>query len=256
MSIKKYVVPLAVLACAILMPVKGFAFTSVTKSTQTALVTFIGAGSATLIVTPSNGAGNPILWTSPTAGSGWVDAGNYLVVNSTVTSFGGGVQIYTDNANSVPAWSGTVVCTPATCGSTVGVSTNNPAGLVCSSATTTTLPIAWSATPSTWTVTAAVEPNLCTGGNAIACQWNYMEDDYTPNVPTTSTSGFVNGADYVLLYKAGAGLHYDSGSTGFFPNNTPGAFNVFLEANFANALTATGGITYKTTTLRLESFTQ
>jgi len=251
MNIRKQVVSLAVLACAALIPVKGFAFTSVTRSTQTALATFTGAGSASLVV--SLNSGSQITWASPTAGSGWTDSSNYLIVQSTVTAFGGGDQIYTDNvaSDASPKWTGTVIPTTST-----GTAANNPTGLVCSSNTATTLPLAFSATPSTWTATGAVEPNLCTSGNATACQWNYMSDANTPNIPTTSTSGFYNGAYFVELYQAGAGLHYDSGAAGFFANNTPGAFNVFLEANFSNALTSTGGITYKTSTLRLESFTQ
>jgi hypothetical protein len=262
MNIKKFVVPLAVLACAALIPVKGFAFTSTNKSTQTASVTFTGAGVANMTLTVFGG-GN-ITWPAvslPVTGNGWVDASKYLVVSATVTAYGGGIQIYTNNAAAgiTPQWTGALLPVTST-----GTTANNPAGLVSESNTTATLPMAWSATPSTTTATLADEPNNCgkTDPTGTACAWNYMLDKNTPNTlgpivagVQTYNSGFANGATYVELYQAGSGLHYDSGPSGFFPNTTAPNFDVFLEANFSNALTSASGITYQTSALVVESFT-
>ena len=73
----------------------------------------------------------------------------------------------------------------------------------------------------------------------------------------TYNAGFANASSPVELYQGGAGLHYDQGAAGFFPNTTTPIFDVFLEANFSTALNSSSGTsTYQTSELIVESFTQ
>jgi hypothetical protein len=250
MRLRKYVVSAALLACVVLAPMKGFAFTSVTISTKTAIAQLSGIGLSSMTVTLANlasGTTTQIYWTGISLPMNWVDATSYIALSSTNTNNGSGIQIYTDNegVGANPAYT--------------GAAGTNPEGLVNESSTTVTLPLAWSITTSTYTsastvaATLADNPSVCGGSDPVgtACLWNFFEDKSTPAIPATNTPAFVNGAYYVDVVQAGAGLHVTQGATGFAPNTTAPYSSIFIETNFGAAMTPA---TYQTATLRIEDF--
>jgi hypothetical protein len=251
MRLKQYVVSAALLACVVLAPMKGFAFTSVTISTKTAIAQLTALGQSSMTVTLANltsGSTTQIYWSNITLPVGWVDASSYIALSSTNTNAGSGIQIYTDNqgVGANPAYT--------------GAAGTNPEGLVNASSTTVTLPLAWSIVASTagvansaTTATAADNPTNCGGSDPVgtACLWNFFEDKNTPSIPAQNTPAFANGAQFVDLIQAGAGLHVTQGASGFTPNGSPPYSVVFVEANFAAAATP---VTYQTSTLRIEDF--
>jgi len=253
MKMKKHVVSAALLACVVLAPMKGFAFTSVTISTKTAIAQLTGVGLSSMTVALVNLAGGTttqIYWSNISLPTGWVDASSYVALSSTNTNRGSGIQIYTDNTGpgSNPTWTG-------------ALGTANPEGLVDTSSTTVTLPLAWSIKSSTnapttnaaATAPLADDPTLCGGTDptGTSCLWNFFEDKQTPSIPAQNTPAFANGAQFVDLVQSGAGLHTTQGATGFTPNPTPPYSSVFVQTNFGAAQTPD---VYQTATLRIEDF--
>jgi hypothetical protein len=162
-----------------------------------------------------------------------------LTVDPNVT--GWGVQIYTDNTNSNPRYTGAIS------------STTPVGGLVDTSSTSIVIPLAWDAQAASSPTLVAQEPNNCGTANGLACGWFYMTDHASFGVAGSTT--VANGAPYVTALS-NYGIHYAQGTTfnnplEFGAANPP--VDIYLEANFSAAL---GGPTYQTTTLTVEFYTQ
>jgi hypothetical protein len=181
-----------------------------------------------------------VTWSTATAASSWTLADQYIQLSVDPNTTSWGVQIYTNNQNSSPAYTGKV-------------SSSTPVGgLVNASSTSVVLPMAWDAQATSSPTLVAQEPNNCQTGNGLACGWFYMMDHATFGVAGSTT--VANGAPYVTV-KNDYGIHYSQGTVWNDPNEF-GAANppndIYLEANFGTAM---GGLNYKTTTLTIEFYT-
>ncbi len=218
------------------------AFQSISRSTVTAGVKFTLAGQVSMSIQLMNlnGGTTTQIWWDPaqiTIGqTQWRRADAYILLNSTITAATGGIQIYTDNkaSDANPQYTGT----------------GNPAGLVAQEDTSATpLSMCWRITDvSTTTLTirrgAPGYPDRLWAqelGDQYPC-FLWMKDKNTP--------GFQNGEDYVTVKEAARGLHHSEGDWG---TGVPSPDYIYIGADFTNALTPR---TYKTSTLRLEAFTE
>jgi len=244
---KKYVVLLLLLGCAALMPAKGFAFTSVSRSTNTAVSILSGAGLSTFDLIFRNLSDNStttqVYWSGVTLPSSYVAASAYVQLNSTLTASGAGIQIYTDNEASDANPKFTL---PG--GVTVGQAGSNPAGLVDTTTTTAVLTMAWSIKDTTTTAPTAADPTSTTDANAS--QWLFFEDRNTPTIASQNTTAFADGATFIAVKLAGSGIHFGQSNTAF--GAAPSPDDVYFEANFGGAVTPRA---YKTSTLRFEAYT-
>jgi hypothetical protein len=232
------------------VPSLTHAFSSQQVNSSTASVT-VGGGvaqmSAPVILTvASNAPATTITWTGATAGGGWQVADDYLLLNATITISGHGIQTYTDNmaADASPAFTGDKTVT-------------TPAGLIDTTDTTQKLPTAWSIRHATGTV-ASVDPNAQSGDSFL---WFFHEDKSQVAIPSANAAAFANGDPYITAEQAGSPnpqIHFAQGPTQFGePTGNPalaGSQNaMYIETNFGSALS---GRTYKTSTVRVELFTQ
>jgi len=241
---QKYMVALAGLGLIMAAPVTSHAFTSSAVVTETAQATVTGGSAAmsvALLNVSNNAAAATIGWTA-SAGSGWQQANQYIQIDSTLTLAGSGIQTYTDNIHSSPAYAGVI--------SSVTIS---PAGLVnVGSPASPPLPTAWQIVGGTNSPVAVDDPNNAALIGHTGYAWFYHEDK--SQVPNNAgvTTFFANAASYIEMETAGQppAIQFAQGS---FGNSTTNTNRVYLEANFNNAL---GGNTYKTTTLTVELFTQ
>jgi hypothetical protein len=120
---------------------------------------------------------------------------------------------------------------------------------------------------STTTVPVAINPNALSGSSY---QWFFFKDKGTPANSAGGTLAFTNGEDYIRVidyrglheftgpegtggFTAGEGVDAGGSTQQYFPVGTVSTNDIFLEANFANAVTPA---TYGTNTLRLEAFTE
>ena len=202
--------------------------------------------------------------------TGWKIADQLVVMNSTVTDVGGGIQIYTDNtaADATPKF---VDPTPAISSNTDSAAAGLLEGL--SGTTSKVLPMAWSIKGSTKVVEGgtsatgigATDPNTgATTGSNNKYQWLFVTDKYNtlgidfdgngvidPN--TGDAAPFVNGAPFIVMRNS-VGVHNTQD-----PNDFGGGVGqgkdayVYFQANFA---TAAAQQNYQTTTLRFEAFLQ
>jgi hypothetical protein len=246
-DIRKYVTGLA--AAGLVMTIAGIsqAFTSITANTYTATVSVTGGATnmSIALLNLSGGAASSIGWTAA-AGTGWTLANQYLQITSHLSQNNGAfIQTYTNNTAGVSPYNYTGVISSVTA---------SPAGLVDASNTAyATLPIAWQISASI-SPTAVNDPN-CTGvSTATVCTgpqtgwaWNYYEDKAQVANNQGVTGPFVNGAQAVTVEEVPGYIQYAQSSFG--PGGTGGVNNLFLEANFLNAL---GGTTYGTNTLTVE----
>jgi hypothetical protein len=244
--IRKYMAALLGLGLTMAVPVTSHAFTSKAIVTETASAT-VGGGSAAmsvaLLTVGTNATATSIGWTTANAGSGWQEASQYLQISSTLSVAGAGIQTYTNNtaASASPRY-------------TASISTFTPgcAGLV-NSGGTLVMPVAWQV--STGTPVATDDPNNAALPGHTGYAWNYYQDAgqtvASPNFGITAP--FANGATTVEVETANNPPNIQFAQSSFGPGNTSGINNVYLEANFNNAL---GGDTYKTSTLTVELFTQ
>ncbi len=229
---------LAVLALFVTATGAQAAFTSVSKVSKVATATLAGAGSVQFdiaVVRMSNNAVEAdVTWTGVTLPTGWKNADHYIQLNSTVTASNGGIRIVTDNkgAGASPTYTGTNNATAA--------------GLVDNTDTTKTLPIAWSIKDgvlgSTGPVSAKPLETADGVGQNDQYQWLYMTD--------VADTSIAQDAAYRTAVNS-AGIHYAGGNIEFGGAVTPNV--VYLEANFANAVTPR---TYSTNKLTVEAFTQ
>jgi hypothetical protein len=242
------------------------AFTSVKVGVVTASATVGGTPIADFtltlrdVTTPISGPTRTQLnWSGVTASAtGWKIADQLIVLNSTVTDRSGGVQIYTDNKSGAGTPADPQFVDPSPADATN--SDSNGAGLIYadpSGKTAEVLPMAWSVQGSTKVVGTSllpVDPNApAATGPASPAQWLYMSDKgTTANIPSTNTSAFANGADFVTMINA-LGIHAAQGPTGFFSFPDGQNSYVYLQTNFAGASASS---TYLTKKLTVEAFTQ
>ncbi len=181
--------------------------------------------------TLDNSATTYFTWTTPSLPTGWVAANQYIKINCVPDYSNWGIQIYTDNkaSNANPKFTGT----------------GNPAGLVCQTATTVALPLAWRCVDIT-TNTLSVQQGApsyparlwVTGlGNQYPC-FLWMEDK--------NTAGFTNNSDYVTVWNT-SGIQ----TAEYAWSNATTPIYIYLAADFANASTPN---TYTTNKLTLEFF--
>ena len=200
--------------------------------------------SVTIKKMSTNAIVSEVAWSSATLPNNWVTADSYLQLDSTITAPTGGIQIYTDNVNSVPAYTGAINATSP-----------SPEGLVDNTVTSNLLPLAWSikeaVVGSTGPVSAEPNNNGLNGRptDPNAFQWLYMEDK-SQVANNQGASNFVN-ADPSLTVQNVNGIHVAQSPTQFAPSMSPSI--IYLESNFASAVTQR---TYSTTKLILQAFTQ
>ncbi len=230
------------LGLALLAPGTGHAaFASLARSTNTAVATLTGSGSVSMSVAikkiSDNTSDTQINWTGVTLPANYVLAANYIQLDSTITASGGGIEIYTDNtaADANPRYTGVISST-----------TQTPAGLVDTTLTTQKLPVAWSIKANLG-APVADNPNSG-GGNSF--QWLFHEHRAQIAVPSQSAGAFVDGDAYVTV-KNTNGIHFGQAPTEFGAAGSPNF--IYTEAGFTAALTPR---TYRTSTLRLEAYTQ
>jgi len=228
-----------------LVTTPGHAFTSKQVVTETASATVAG-GAAQMTVAilnvSNNAAATSIAWPSINAGQSWTEASQYLQIASTLTVVGAGIQTYTNNTvgTANPKYTGTI-------------SSSTSAGLVNTTTTNQVIPLAWSI--STGTPVAVDDPN-CTGSvsEPSTCvvkpdtgyAWFYYADKAGGLMPNADA-----GDTYIQPENYGNPPQIQF-AQGTFGNSTSNTNNLYLEANFQNAL---GGSSYQTSTLTVELYT-
>jgi hypothetical protein len=162
------------------------------------------------------------------AGSGWRLADQYILLHSTLT-LSGGIRIYTDNAanDANPKFGGSF-------------GTGNGAGLIDTTTNTIVLPLAW--------LIKDDKGDPTTGDPWSNTSWFYFKDQSQSNFWEKGTPA---DKDYSTVAKAGYGIHYGQDPGEYSPAPSPNY--VYIQANFTNAI---GGRTYRTTTLRIELFSE
>jgi len=227
--IKSMFLLVALFFCVIIVAPTFATFQSRSISTFTAQATVTG-GQLAMSVEIRN-RDNDNLATSLTwnvvAGSSWTLANQYILLHSTLTVSGGGIRIYTDNAanDANPRFGGSF-------GEIYG------AGLIDTTTNTAVLPLAWLIRDNREDP-ATGDPN----SNAV---WFYFKDKSQTNFWSNADT-----KDYSTVAKAGYGIHYAQGPGNYGSSTSPDY--IYIESDFKNAV---GGRTYRTTTLRIELFSE
>jgi hypothetical protein len=222
----------------------------------------------------SNPAISSITWSGidPNV-TNWKIADTLLVMNSTVTDSGGGVQIFTDNtaADAKPKF---IDPTP-----TISSNTDSAcAGLLYATSTTggftskVALPVAWSIKATTKTVENTdptngignTDPNTgSTTGYNNKFQWLFVTDRYNTLGIDFDNDGvidpsdgdaapFVDGAPFITLRNL-SGLHNTQDPADFSGGANGQDAYIYFEAKWSGAEAQRA---YQTTTLRLQAFLQ
>ena len=246
---KRSIPALLVFVLAVLAPMGAqAAFSSVSRSTITAIAPLTGAGTVAMQVFLKNLSDNStttqIYWTGVTLPISFVRSGAYAQIDSTVTAAGGAIQVYTDNTASDASPQFTYT------GSTTSA---NPVGLVDMTTTTKALPLAWSVKDTTTTAPTAANPT--DSGDPNSFQWLIMKDRQTPTSAALGSTQFTDGEPYVTVKRVvdagNSGIHFGGADTEFGAASAPDF--VYFQADFRNAVTPR---TYKTSVLRFEAYTQ
>jgi len=241
--IRQFTSVLTALGLIITVSTASHAFTKQTSTPITATASVTGGSAAMSVALLNNGGGSApaITWTAA-AGNSWTVANQFVQIASTLTVVGSGIQTYTDNVRSNPAYTGTI-----------SSNTSSPAGLVNTGNTAATpVPTAWQIRAQGVTPEVVDDPNN-TGIGRTGWAWFYHQDKSQVANNQGVTGPWVDGtADpYHVMEQSGQppSIHFSQSQ---FGNSTSNVNNVYLEANFQNAL---GGSSYKTTTLTVELFT-
>lgn len=220
------------------------AYASVGITSVTAQVSFVAAGSIEMNAVLRNLTGETTtqLWWDTgniTLGSTkWRRSDAYVMLHSTITAATGGIEIYTNNRNAAIAAQ-----------RYTGGAGTDPAGLVGLSSTTAVLPMAWRITAistTSLTIVKGTDDSLYAtelGGEAGSYPvFLWMMDLGTP--------AFTPGLDYATAKDATRGIQHAAAT---WATGTSSPNYVYFGADFTNATTPN---TYKTTTLRVEAFTE
>lgn len=232
----------------------AFAWQSFNVSTFTAQA--VTSGGSISMSASLNGSGTQLSFTGITIGTTkWKAADNYIVMHSTITNSAGGIQIYTDNtASDAPARF------------TGDVTLLNPAGLVDSSNTTSTLPMCWRVVDITTSTASNTIMQGCNAPNSSGVMTWYpdrlysnllgvrypcfiwMKDRQTRTIADTTITAFANGDDYVTVKDAIGGIQHAEATRA----KVSSPDYIYVGADFTNAL---GGRTYQAN-VRLEVFSE
>lgn len=209
------------------------AFGTVSSSVFVASATITDVGTVAMSATLSSGS--QLTWSGITLGTTkWKGADNYIVLNSTVTTATGGIQIYTDNRTH-----------------SVQVSTMAavPGGLVNAAARTQTLPLCWRIVDVTTTTAiqqgAAGYPDRLWDtktGDQYPC-YIWMKDKATASVanggtlPWATSASFVPGEPYITMKDSVNGVMHAEITYAAMPSPD----YIYVGANF---LGAAGGSSY------------
>ncbi len=233
---KKYMTALWSLGLAMAVPVASHAFTSQGTIASTASVTVTGGAvsMAATIRNISDSAVAPAVGWTAAAGASWVLANQYIRIVSTVSIAGSGIQTYTNNtiASASPRYG-------------LAASSTAAAGLINTSDTTRVIPLAWQIRAAGATPEAVDDPNQ-TGIGRTGWAWFYYADragGLMPNAPANS---------YIQPIRDGGVPQIQFAQTSFGDGAPSGINHLYLESLFTGA---SGGTTYKTSTLTLELFT-
>ena len=218
------------------------ALVNVSSKTFTAAALSSNSGTVSLNIQLQNltgGTTSQIWWDASAITPGstqWRRADACIVLYSNITSTSGAIQIYTDNkaADANPQYTG---------GNT------KCAGLVQTDSTISdTLPMCWRITDVS-TNTLTIEQ---TGahlysvelGSSFYCFFSMKDKG------STGTDAMTNGESYITVKEAFIGMQYAESS---WSNSMTSPNYIYLGANFSTAKT---GKTYKTSTLRIEGFSE
>lgn len=219
------------------------------------LMTFVfGIGHATVSMTitikriSDNAVQTEIKWPAVALPATWVLAQDYIQLDSTLNSLSDGIEIYTDNTapEADPRYIGTVSST-----------TPVPAGLIHSTQPRFRIPTAWRITDlfnPEGGPPLAVDPN----GGGQGFLWLYNEDraqvQNNQGAATFQHADAFITVENVLCPNGGSlfpCIHFAQGPFQFGAALSPNY--IYLQADFSNALP---GATYRTSTLRIEAFSQ
>ena len=252
--IKRMAVFLAVCGALTFAAAPVFAFTSISKSTNVATVTFSGDGTMFLQVQlknlSDNSATTQIWWNTASITPGvtqWVRSDAYMVVYTTMTNALGAVRIYTDNLNAAATPQYTGVGNAA---GLVGMYSGDP------TASSSTLSMCWRVT----------DAALIDGTSLQIVQTNHVSSATLSAVATgTSYPCFIwmkdlGGSDpvvladytspgYILVKDQVWGIQHAESNWG----TTSSPDYVYFGATFSSASTPR---TYRTSRLMVESFTE
>ncbi|MFH0732774.1 MAG: hypothetical protein V2A72_07640 [Candidatus Omnitrophota bacterium] len=189
-----------------------------------------------------NTNGNTITWSNVNAGqTQWKVANQYFEITYDELPPEWGLQVYTDNESdgADPKYTGN----------------GNPAGLVKTDNTKTTIPLAWFITGSV--ISGLQNPVERSDGTGFeGSLWHYVIDKNTPDDPDTDENeGFTNGEDYITAWnQAGIAWHENARSNPVDPKNKNPRNKAYMY--FASKFTfAPVGATYTTNKLTFEAFT-
>lgn len=249
---KSHIAVLAFMGVMFMGSAPAWAFRSVKITTVTANATTGGQPFADFtlairdVTDPFGDDRTAITWSGAVPGN-WLRSDQLLLIVSTVTGAGSGVQIYTDNTSLIDANPRFIDPTPA--------DKTNPdslaAGMLEAVASTTSFPplaMAWSVKASSTTIPPAINPNT-----DPAFQWLFYKDKYNDQaIPLMNVTPFVNGEPFITMIN-NRGIHGAQGPNDFFthPDGAP-AF-VYIEADFTGADVNTP---YATSVIRVEAYVE
>jgi hypothetical protein len=223
------------------------AFSSIGSETFSASTSVEGSGSVTVpfeanLKNLSNDAGaDSISWTDVSAGeTGWLAANQYIAVKGFATYSDWGIQIYTNNTNYT--------------------GTGNPVGLVNTSNTIYSLPMAWRTKTSKLAAgnnQLDIVESIVDGSQVLAdgtgqeyYPWFYMLDKKTDMDDSTSGLQTFGTHHWYATFIGSAG--YQHAPTDYASPEDPGTtYYVYLGAKFTMAMP---GATYTTNSLTVEMY--
>ncbi|MBN1405222.1 MAG: hypothetical protein JW946_01745 [Candidatus Omnitrophica bacterium] len=261
-KMKKLIVSLIAVSMVLSIPCSAFAFTqdgiqpynaTVTPATGTGQI--VTVFSASLRRIDNDNVASSVTWSSVTAqATDWKSANQYIRVGGFETYATWGIQVYTDNVNSTPAYSGS----------------GDPAGLVNNTDRSKTLPMCWRVSADKKLASSSDDLKITqkyiatTDGyvllrvagdyvsdTAYFAPWFWMLDKSTPDVDsaTAGNQPFGNYQLYATLV-GNYGVSIAPSTYGAVPSKDS-QYYVYMGAKF---ISAQGSIIYSTTKLTVEMY--
>ena len=214
----------------------GFNYAYAGGDAAVSVLNTTGSGTVTITVKNIDGSTSSdgiVRWTGSSAEIGaWRPADQYIEISHSGLSEEWGMQIYTDNKNSTPAFTGK----------------GNPAGLVRVDKAMVTLPLAWRISERLLTPTELSNIHERFDAKGMSDYlWYFMKDKNTKDDDATpEDETFINGEDYITFWNQ-RGIAVAEGQK----VGNPGKAYLYLGARF---ITSPVGVEYKTTTLTIEAY--
>jgi|GEM_PF-1479055 len=214
----------------------GFNYAYAGGDAAVSVLNTTGSGTVTITVKNIDGSTSSdgiIRWTGSSAEIGaWRPADQYIEISHSGLSEEWGMQIYTDNKNSTPAFTGK----------------GNPAGLVRVDKAMVTLPLAWRISERLLTPTELSNIHERFDAKGMSDYlWYFMKDKNTKDDDATpEDETFINGEDYITFWNQKGIASSEGQKVG-----NPGKAYLYLGARF---ITSPVGVEYKTTTLTIEAY--